>query len=143
MLASRHDIINYIPQRAPFVMVDDLIEATVQGATTQFEILSENVLVQDDMFSEAGLVENIAQTAAAQAGYHAHTHNQPAPMGFIANIKDLKVYQLPKAGSLLTTSVKVVNQVFDMTLCLGEVRSKDEIICQCEIRVFVKPSSNQ
>lgn len=142
MLASRNDIINYIPQRSPFVMVDNLVEASAQGATTQFEVLGDNVLVQDEFFSEAGLVENVAQTAAAQAGYYAYVHKQPAPMGFIANVKDLKVYKLPQVGSLLTTTVKVVNQVFDMTLCLGEVKSKDEVVCQCEIRVFVKPPSS-
>lgn len=142
MLATRNDITNYFPQRPPFVMVDSLIEASADGATTQFEVAKDNVLVQGDFLSEAGLVENVAQTIAAQAGHYAHTQNLHTPMGFIANVKDLKVFRLPQVGSVLTTSVKVVNQVFDMTICLGEVKQKDELICRCEIRVFVKPSSS-
>jgi len=143
MLATPNDIINYIPQRHPFVMVGRLIEASANGATTEFEIDADNVLVQKGFFSEAGLVENMAQTIAAQAGYYAHTNNLGAPMGFIANVKDLKVFGLPRVGSTVTTSVKVVNQVFDMTLCVGEVRQNNEVLCQGEIRVFVKPSSTQ
>jgi len=142
MLASRNDIANYIPQRPPFVMIDDLVEATANAATTQFEILPDNLLVQEGLFSEAGLVENIAQTLAAQAGYYAHTQSQPTPIGFIANVKDLRVFGLPRVGSTLTTSVKIVNQVFDMTLCMGEAKQNDKLLCQCEIRVFVKPSSS-
>lgn len=138
MLVTRPDIINYIPQRPPFVMIGNLVEASAHGATTQFEIVEDNVLVRDGLFSEAGLVENVAQTVAAQAGYHAHIQNQPTPLGFIANVKDLKIFGLPRVGSILTTSMKVVNQVFDMTLCVGEVKQNDEVLCQCEIRVFVK-----
>lgn len=142
MLATRNDIVNYIPQRHPFVMIDNLVEASASAATTEFEILQDNLLVQDGLLSEAGMVENIAQTVAAQAGYCAHIQGQSTPMGFIANVKDLKVFFLPQVGSVVTTSVKVVNQVFDVTLCEGEVKQKDEVLCKCEIRVFVKPSSS-
>jgi predicted hotdog family 3-hydroxylacyl-ACP dehydratase len=142
VLADRHDIVNYIPQRAPFVMVHNLIAVENDRATTEFEILGDNVLVRDGFLSESGMVENIAQTVAAQAGYDAHIQNSPTPLGYIANIKDLKVFDLPPVGSLLTTSVQVVNQVFDMTLCKGEVKVRDQVLCQCEIRVFVKSSTN-
>jgi predicted hotdog family 3-hydroxylacyl-ACP dehydratase len=141
MLATRHDIINYIPQRAPFVMVHELISAEQDHVTSQFEVLSENVLVREGFFSESGMVENIAQTIAAQAGYLAKGRDKPAPLGYIANIKDLKVFGLPPVGAKLDTSVRVVNQVFDMTLCEGEVKVNDQLLCQCEIRIFVKSNS--
>lgn len=144
MLATRNDITKYIPQRDPFVMIHDLVSAGEDTVVTRFEIPSDNVLVRDGFFSECGMVENIAQTVAAHAGYFASSHNQPSPQGYIANVKDLRVFGLATTGALLTTSVRVVNRVFDMTLCQGEVKWKDQLLCQCEIRVFVKPStSNQ
>ena len=61
-------IIELIPQRNPFVMVDKLLSATETTAHTSFEIKAGNILLNNGFFSEAGLVENIAQTAAAHAG---------------------------------------------------------------------------
>ena len=138
MLATPQNIINYIPQRHPFVMVHNLIDASPNSATTQLKIEADNLLVENGFFSEGGMVENIAQTVAVQAGYCSHIQNKPAPLGFIANVKDLKVFGLAPVGSTFTTSVRVANQVFDMTLCEGEVRQNGKILCQCEIRVFVK-----
>lgn len=144
MLATRHDITKYIPQRNPFVMIHDLVKVEEDNVVTQFEIPDDNVLVRDGFFSECAMVENIAQTVAAHAGYFAGIQKQPSPQGYIANVKDLKVFGLPAVGAVLTTSVRVVNRVFDMTLCQGEVKWKDQLLCQCEIRVFVKSStSNQ
>ena len=41
---------------------------TENQAQTQFLITAENVLTDKGYFTEAGLMENIAQTAAAHAG---------------------------------------------------------------------------
>ncbi|MEO8117090.1 MAG: hypothetical protein ABI653_05520 [Bacteroidota bacterium] len=65
------NILKLIPQRPPFVMVDHLINADEKTAETSFLILPENLLVENGFLSEAGLMENMAQTAAAKAGYEA------------------------------------------------------------------------
>lgn len=138
MLASRHDILNYIPQRSPMVMIDDLMEASDESAVTQFVISPENIFVDNGFFSEPGLVENIAQTAAAQVGYQCQKKNVPVPVGYIAAVKDLKIISLPSVGSEISTSIRIVNHVMDVTLARGEVKIGDEVCCSCEMRIFVK-----
>ena len=69
MLASRNDITQYIPQRAPIVMVHALVEADDEHAVTQLAIEPDNIFVSNEFFAEPGLVENIAQTAAMHVGY--------------------------------------------------------------------------
>ena len=48
------------------------------------------------IFKEPGLVENIAQTAAARAGYISHTENKPVLVGYIGAVNNLQVFSLPK-----------------------------------------------
>ena len=64
-----------IPQKPPFVMVDKLFSVTETTTTTGFTIQADNIFVKDGVFKDPGLVENIAQTAAASAGYVSHTRN--------------------------------------------------------------------
>jgi len=62
-------ILKLIPQRPPFVMVGELIEYNETGFTSTFSIDADNIFVKNGRFTEEGILENIAQTAAAGAGY--------------------------------------------------------------------------
>ena len=141
MLATQDYIIKYIPQRAPMVMIHDLLEATEERAVTQLKITSDNIFVQHDALAEPGLVENIAQTAAVQVGFVCIQKNIPVPIGYIAAIKDLTFFSLPAINTTIKTTVRVKNQVLDITLIEGEVQQNDEILCRCEMRIFAKIQS--
>lgn len=138
MLANREDILGYIPQRRPIVMVHRLAEATDDSAVTQFDIEPDNVFIDNGSLAEPGMVENIAQTAAVHIGYQCSQKNIPIPIGYIAAIKDLKVKALPLANSSIATSVKVVNKVLDITVVHGEITQGSEILCSCEMRIFAR-----
>ncbi|HCW09196.1 MAG TPA: 3-hydroxyacyl-ACP dehydratase [Cytophagales bacterium] len=138
MLVSKNDITSYIPQQSPFVMIDQLIEADINHAKSEFTIESKNPLLEDHFFSESGMIENMAQTAAAQVGYFAKKQNIPVPIGYIASVKDIRIFNRPKVGDTLTTIIRVTNQVMDVTLCAGEVWLRNELLCTCELRIFIK-----
>jgi predicted hotdog family 3-hydroxylacyl-ACP dehydratase len=70
---------------------------------TYFRIQASNILVENGRFTEAGLVENIAQTAAARAGYISTRSNQPVKVGYIGSLKNLEIYHLPKVNDELET----------------------------------------
>src|SRR5882724_8701162 len=102
MLATRSEIINYIPQRDPFIAIHDILQATDEFAETQYEVLPDSIFVTNNLFREPGLIENIAQTAAAQMGYACKKKGLPVPLGYIASIKNLNVHSLPPIGAVLT-----------------------------------------
>jgi len=131
------DILSLIPQRPPFVMVDKLLSSDENSTQTTFRVNEENVLVVNGEFSEAGLMENIAQTAAARAGYMAIMVNNPVVVGYIGAIKNLEIFDLPEINDELVTEVKVKDQVFDMIVITGTVRCNDKLIAQCEMNIFV------
>ena len=141
MLANRTDILQYMPQRKPVVMVHELLEANDDHIITQLEIEPDNVFLFAGTFAEPGMVENIAQTAAVHVGYQCAMKKLPIPIGYIAAVKDLKVNSLPKQNSVITTSVKVINKVLDITVVRGKIEFEDNVLCSCEMRIFAKVQS--
>jgi 3-hydroxyacyl-[acyl-carrier-protein] dehydratase len=138
MLARREDITRYIPQRQPMVMVHDLVEANETQVVTRFLVERESTFVVNDQLTEPGLVENMAQTAAAQVGYSCSLKNIPVPIGYIAAVKDLKIVRLPGMNALITTTVTIIDHILDVTRASGRVEEGGELCCSCELRIFIK-----
>jgi 3-hydroxymyristoyl/3-hydroxydecanoyl-(acyl carrier protein) dehydratase len=135
------DILAYLPQRPPFVMVGKLVECDVQRYCTSFEIGHDNVLVEKGEFSEAGLVENIAQTAAAGKGFTAQQLGEPIFTGYIVAVKNLEISALPKAGDLIETEVIIDKQIFDFFMITGTVRVRGAVVAACEMKIFINTNA--
>jgi 3-hydroxyacyl-[acyl-carrier-protein] dehydratase len=138
MLVTKNEIEQYIPQRSPIVMIHELAEASEEHAVTHLHVSTENVFVRDGVLLEPGMVENIAQTAAAQVGYIFRQNNLRIPIGYIAGIKDLEVHGQPPVGATIKTTVRVLNQVLEVTLVEGLIHLNDKLLARCEMRIFVK-----
>ena len=138
MILPTADILTLIPQRWPFVMIDELISSNDDVTYTKFLVRPENVLVNDGVLSEAGLVENIAQTAAARAGYMAQQLGKPMQPGFIGAVKNLQIFTLPIVGDTIETEVKIENQIFDVTIIKGTISCKGATTAQCEMKIFIQ-----
>jgi 3-hydroxymyristoyl/3-hydroxydecanoyl-(acyl carrier protein) dehydratase len=68
-------ILDLLPQRPPFIMVDQLTHFDMKSAETVFTVCEDNLFCVDGVMEEAGLVENIAQTCAARTGLKQHLEN--------------------------------------------------------------------
>jgi len=126
-----------IPQRPPFVMIDKLLSFSDATTTTGFNIKADNIFVEDGVFKEPGLVENIAQTAAARAGYVSQTENKPVLVGYIGAVNNLQVFMLPQTGSELITEITIENQIFDVTLVSGKITCNGQPVAQCKMKIFI------
>ena len=122
-------------------MVGKLIRVEGQQTLTSFIISEDNLFCEGGIFIEAGLIENIAQTAAAGAGYRSLLKNEPAPPGFIGGIKNLIIHSLPNAGDLLVTEVVVEHEVFDATVVSCKTSVDDKLVAECEMKIFLSKSS--
>ena len=130
------NILQYIPQRPPFIMVDKLLYADLEKATSNLTITNENIFSEDGYFSEAGLLENIAQTVAAGNGFNEQQANKKASGGFIAGVKNFQVFFLPKVNEVLTTDIVVAGKIFNMTTITGKIMCNSELVAQCEMKIF-------
>lgn len=130
------NILEFIPPRHPFVMVDHLLYADEEKAATIFTIQSDNIFVENGAFAAAGLLENIAQTVAAGAGYKERMEGKGVSGGFIASVRNFEVFFLPKVNDVLTTEVIVTGKVFAVTAVTGKVLLNDTLVAQCEMKIF-------
>ncbi len=119
-------------------MVGTLLHSDEVLTRSSFLIAFDNVFVKNNIFQEAGLLENIAQTAALRAGYHTQAENKPVNVGYIGAVKDFEIYNLPKVGDEIITEVAIENQIFDVTVLKGKVWLEGGLLAQCEIKVFIK-----
>ena len=86
MIAQGEQLKEYIPQRAPLVMIDTLEEATENLMESNLLIKPDNIFVENNQLREPGIIENIAQTAAAGLGFMQKSQGLPVALGFIAAI---------------------------------------------------------
>lgn len=104
-----------LPHREPMIMVDSLLEFVDGKAGVGFTILKDNLFLENDEFSETGLIEHMAQAAALYAGFKNYSGNNPAKEGFIASIKTLHIQKLPKVDAVLTTQVSIIHEIMHIT----------------------------
>jgi len=133
-----NSILQYIPQRAPFVMVDTLLLADDTNTITSFTVPENNPMVEDGYFTASGLVENMAQSAAAGTGYKAHQSGQPTPIGFIGALKNLTIKRLPKVNDILTTTIHFGMQVMNAQIIQASISENGTEIAICELKIFLQ-----
>ena len=135
------DILDLIPQRAPFMMVDSLIYYDPIVAKTVFTIREDNIFCTGDgRMEEAGLIENIAQTCAARMGYQEKTEQQRngvIKIGFIGMIKTMEIFRNPIVGEQLDTTVNIIENFFNTSLVETKVEAAGETIATCEMKIFL------
>lgn len=134
-MASSEEI--NIPQKPPMVMVDRLVEVADKTTVTALLIREDNIFCERGEFREPGLIENMAQTAAAGVGSKPGHAGEKAPVGFIGGIRHLKIDAMPKVGQEIITRVTVLHEVFDATVVKGEVFLDETLIAGCELKIFL------
>lgn len=141
VLISGNELLELIPQRSPVVMIDKFLYSDETSSVSGLTVPATCVFCENGFLSESGMVENIAQTAAAGVGYACKRDNKKVPLGFIAAIKNLEVFELAAVGSELRTEVKIINQVLDVTIITGSISMGAKILAQCEMRIFLLPEN--
>lgn len=124
-----------IPQRPPFVMIDRLVSSDAVFSMTELEVRPDNLFVDNGRMTAAGLVENIAQTCAARIGYINLNSGEAVKIGVIGSISNLNIARTPKVGEHLVTTIKLLEEVFQVTLVEAMVKSDDEVLAQCNMKI--------
>lgn len=135
MIICKEKIESYIPQRAPFIMIDNLIEATAEKFETDFQILHDNIFVEEGILREFALIENIAQSSSAGLAIIKMSSGKKTTDGFIGGISKLKLYDLPKVNDNIYTIVYLIAQIENMFLLKGENFLNGRKLLECELKL--------
>ena len=149
MLVNREDVVKYIPQRMPIVVVHGLTAHSETSSTSVFYVEKDHLFVRDDKFLPSGLMENIAQTSALRSGYH-FSQSFPVegeapkpPIGFIGSLKNFIIQDLPSVGSELFTTVTVTYEVMGMQVVEASVKCGRNVIASCEMKIFLSQENEE
>ena len=136
---KRIDVHELLPQKEPFVMISKLVHFDMSNTKTETLISEENIFVDNGLFSASGLIENIAQTCAARIGYvNKYILKKGIQNGFIGSIRNLTIFELPKVGDVISTTVDVIEEVFGMTLASSRITLDGRTIVETEIKIAVR-----
>lgn len=137
-IVNTESILNYIPQRPPVVLLSRIYKSDEASIITGFDISTRHIFTQNNQLTESGIIENMAQTAAARAGYEAVKNNSKPAVGFIGNIKDLVIHHLPDAEQELLTEVITKTQVMNVSIIEAKSFCQGKPVASCEMKIFLQ-----
>lgn len=147
------DIKKYLPHRSPMLMVNMILIIDDEKVETTFEITKNNIFVQNDTFTEVGLIENAAQTCSSIVAkdYFVYANNQDKEnvdiVGFISTIKTLKIHKLPKAGDTIKTIATLVSKFVTQEYSFCTMNCKtfydEELLLEGEINLFIQENNSK
>jgi len=134
------DIKKLIPQRYPMMMVSEFEATGPQSAATTLTVTRENYfLLPGDEMSETGLIEHIAQSASALAGWQAlNNHEEKPPVGLIGEVKHFTCHRRVRLGETVHTTVNFGFTFGAATLLSGESRVGNEQIAEANMKIFIQ-----
>jgi predicted hotdog family 3-hydroxylacyl-ACP dehydratase len=126
-----------IPQGIPFVFVDNLTYIDDKTSHGVFKIPAENIFVKSGFYSASGMVESMAQTAAAGTGYLCIKNNKKVPIGYIGAVQKLEVFDWPPANAEITMKINLITNILQVSLVSGIVKYGEKLMASCEMKIFV------
>lgn len=131
------DILDLIPQRPPIVMVDNFLGLEEGISYTDFTIREDNIFLDKGRMTECGLIEHIAQSAAARVGFIFRSNGEDVPIGYIGSVNKMTVKALPSLGDTVRTSIEVVQEIMGISLVEAHTWSSDTEIADCKMKIFL------
>ena len=127
------EIVNALPHKSPFVMVDELCFMNKIKASAKLFINENNIFVKNGFFQEPGIIEHIAQSAALRPTILALKAGKKVPLGYFSAINNLNIYKLPPVNSVIETTVTTIVEIKTATKVSTISKCQGELVCKSEM----------
>ena len=94
--------------------------------------------MSNGLFTVAGLVENMAQSAAAGMGQQAGEAEKEGTIGYIGALTNLWISELPAAGSTLITEVEIKHRIMSAQIAHARVLLDGTEVAKVEMKIFLQ-----
>ena len=140
------EIKRLIPQREPFIMVDGFEERSDNSAVTTLSVCPNNYFIlPDGTMAETGLIEHLAQSCSALAGYQALSKAslngeslEEAPVGLIGEVKHFKCLRRPQTGERVQSNISFDMTFGNVTVATGQTFVDEELIAEIKLKIFIQ-----
>lgn len=135
MPISVNEIMEILPHRYPFLLIDSVISEPLELAegklTALKNVTTNDTVVYGEFYPPLLLLESMAQAA----GILAHYYLSPMATGqqcYFASIKNARFYDVVKAGDQLHFDIQFRRQRRTIVSFSGIARIGDNIVCTSE-----------
>ncbi len=136
-LLETANISSLIPHQPPMVMVDDLYKSDNDIIISGFEIREDNILLEEGLFKESGILENMAQTVALGFSYKGENQEaQKSQMGYLISANRFSTSKYLGPGSKIITMIRIIKMIGQFTKAEGAVFFNNQQISKAEINLF-------
>ncbi|MCR4994689.1 MAG: beta-hydroxyacyl-ACP dehydratase [Bacteroidales bacterium] len=134
------DILRLIPQRNPMIMIDEFEPLDGECGRTALTVRSDNLFITPfHELSETGMIEHIAQSCSALAGYQSlQRETIHPPIGLIAEVKHFSCARRPRPSEKMVTTVTFHLHVGAMVMAHGTTTVNHETIAEAQLKIFVQ-----
>ncbi|AMO20972.1 hypothetical protein B0A78_03265 [Flavobacterium columnare NBRC 100251 = ATCC 23463] len=132
---------NLIPQKFPFVMIDQLIAYEEGSVIAGLTVTVDNIFTSNAIFQESGLIEHMAQSVAIYTGYQYFLKKEPVPTGYIGSINGINIIKLPEINDQITTQVVVLQEFMGVTLVEINSSVNGKIIATGKMKTVIAGSN--
>lgn len=121
-------------------MIDELLRVDGDEAVCCLCVRQDNFFIDSDkLMAEPGLIEHIAQSASAFAGYRAIAAGATEPpVGYIGEVKNFHLYSRPKIGDVITTTITMGPEVEGITIIRGTSTVNGVTVADTSMKIFIK-----
>jgi len=120
------------------VMVDAFYGIEEGVSQSGLTIHENNIFCDNGHLREPGIIEHVAQSAAARVGFIFTQKGETVPLGFIGSVDKLSISRLPAVGCQLRTQIAVIQEIGNLSLISAQVKTGDTIIAECRMKIFLK-----
>ena len=130
------DIESLIPQRPPIKMIDVFEYEDENTGLSELSVVADNIFVEDDTMMAEGILEHVAQTAAALIGYRRKMAGMEVNIGVIGDMKHCSFdSELPKTGETIKTRIGIVSQLGNITMIESLSQVDGRTMAQCRMKL--------
>lgn len=128
-----------IPQRPPMVLVDHFEGIDAEGvSTTGYTVVPAGLFVAGGRMSECGIIEHMAQSAAARIGWCCRAEGRPVPVGFIGAVSRLEFHDLPRTGAHLRTRLRIVQEIGPLSLAEVRTEADGRPLAEGNLKIYLQ-----
>ncbi len=137
-IISNDEVLEFIPQRAPIVMVDEFFGLEDNISVSALTVTEDNIFCKCGALDECGVIEHIAQSAALRMGYIYRSKGKDVPLGFIGSVNKFRIYELPKVSKKITTEIRIEQEIMNITLISAVAKIEQRAIAECTMKIFLQ-----
>ena len=127
-----------VPHREPVLAIDSLLKCSNTNLQASFTITKDHLFTCKGYFSEAGLIEHMAQCIALHTGYLGALEANAPQEGYIGTIKAAEIFSMPKIGDTMVTQIEILHSVMGMSMVTAAIHVNGKLCAEASMNTILK-----